>query len=138
MVKTDVEMNVEMNETYESCLAIINNNKAIAITLLVDKYFEKIAHDFRETFQEIEILEAPYNDVLNQLFIDGVFNWGRVLIALYWARLYNTDSRIVTATAAMITPWIHANGGFKELEANPTNSKSYIERIYSWLKLILY
>lgn len=118
-----------MESVYNTCVAIVNNQSTESGR--VEAIFTEMANDYREMFQELERRGVTdVRAVLTHLFADGVVNWGRVLVALYWARQHNTDSSVAAMVADRLAPWIYANGGLQVFE--PVKSPGVFATLYNW------
>lgn len=96
--------------------------------VLVDKPTNEIEKSIMKTINEIEQkhkyvydeLEFACNiqnlqQILNYLFKDDVYNWGRVVNAIIWTRKLNKTNAIEAGNilADKIEHWVTENGGFE-------------------------
>lgn len=88
------------------------------------RVMQTINHEYGNVFEEInnKLLDEPnkiefLSNVLDKIFYDGVYNWGRVVIAISLTRAVdipvNMRVEMGELVANKLSQWIYDNGGFE-------------------------
>jgi hypothetical protein len=130
-----------MDAIHSTCVSIVNNNPTRPD---IDKTLARISvalmDDYKDRFDAIEVLlkkstltpENQIESVLNEIFSDDKFNWGRVAVVILWVRARNSPEA-GEIFANKTANWIYENGGFDAF-VNFFSIKPKMNRFISFIR----
>lgn len=129
-----------MDSVSKTCIELVCGtceNVAIRDTFLrisneLDEKHKSVYEEIDSCLSEREAMLGETNrlgsltSVLDNLFEDNLYNWGRVVTAISWARKISGTKEAGEIVANKLTYWICMNGGFDEFVKffNPRGSIS--------------
>ena len=97
----------EVEEVYVSAAADTLKNYAAL--------FRELDRNVAMGGDSVQVRRGNLRRIMDILFEDGVYNWGRVIVAIIWARkIGKGDPEIGNILADKLGWWVYTNGGFEE------------------------
>ena len=89
------------------------------VNIELDEKYGSVYDNINKCLSEGEQLRGETNRlgsltrVLDDLFSDNIYNWGRVVTAMIWARKICGTKEAGEIVSNKVAFWIHSNGGFE-------------------------